>query len=77
MWVLRWVAEVWCWIGASALLRVETTKRRERLHPSPFEIPQGKAGELQRRVVGSVVERGGVEVGGIRQWAGRGSRGYP
>ena len=69
MWVLRWVAEVWCWIGASALLRVETTKRRERLHPS--------TGELQRRVVGSVVERGGVEVGGIREWVGRGSRGYP
>ena len=59
------------------VLRAETTRRREKLHPS--------TGELQRQVVGFgvvglrlVSGQVGVEVGGIRvvrirKWAGRDS----
>jgi len=54
------VAEAGCWLGGLALLRVAATRRREKLHPSPFEFPQGKTGELQGRVAGIefVDERG-------------------
>ena len=48
----RRVAEAWRSMGGSALLRVEATRRREKLHPS--------TGELQGQVAGIefVDERG-------------------
>src|SRR5713226_2774241 len=87
--VFRRVAEVWLWLGDSALLRIEVVWRSERPHPSRPGRDEFR-GELQLRVeagsmagrrevvgLGFVAGRAGVGVirtVRVRGRAGRGSR---